>query len=215
MFRYPVVPAAFLLLASCQPMAAPLTSGASVVVAEEAGWRRLASEEDEARLTGISRAWDEALDEARRAGFRRQVAGEGALLDPEAGQPRPAPSPGSYRCRLIRFGAAHARYTAYQPFFCHVGVDQNQLSITKQTGSERPSGYLWEDGEADHLIFLGSLALGNDEAPLAYGENPERDMIGLFERVGPLRFRLVIPHPRNGSTLEVFELVPAENQPEA
>ena len=61
-------------------------------------------------------------------------------------------------------------------------------------------------------FFLGSLALGNETEPRAYGEDPERDMAGIFERVGPLRFRLVVPRPRTGSILEVLELTPAEVQ---
>ncbi len=209
--------AAALLLAACQPVTNDVATPSEVVAPEEEGWRRLASAEDEARIEEAASAWEEALAQANRAGFRRQVAAEGRLLVPDAALPLPAASPGSYRCRLLRFGGSGRRaraMTAFPPFFCHVGVDANQLSITKQTGSERPSGYLWEDGEKPHLVFLGSLALGGNESPVAYGVDPDRDMAGLFERIGPLRFRLVIPKPRNGATLEVFELVPAPAQPE-
>jgi hypothetical protein len=33
--------------------------------------------------------------------------------------------------------------------------------------------------------------------------------VGLFERVGPQRWRLVMPYPRWESTIDVMELVPA------
>ena len=79
--------------------------------------------------------------------------------------------------------------------------------------SQRPAGYLWEDGGRDRLIFLGSLAPG-DEAPRAYRDDPARDMAGLFERIAAFRYRLVIPSPRGGAKLEVYELVPAEVQTE-
>ena len=40
-------------------------------------------------------------------------------------------------------------------------------------------------------------------------------MAGTFERVGPFRWRLVIPWPQsNGSKLEVYELTPVADQPE-
>jgi hypothetical protein len=182
------------------------------------GWKSIASDEDVARIEATSAAWNEALAAARGAGFGRQMAKEGALLDPDAGLPRAAPPPGSYLCRVIRMGPSEgkgAAYSAFKPFFCNVGVNDDQLSITKQTGSERPAGYLWEeDGNSRRLIFLGSLALGSEEAPRAYGEDPTRDMAGIFERVAAFRYRLVIPRPRGTSKLDVIELVPAPRQAE-
>jgi hypothetical protein len=119
---------------------------------------------------------------------------------------------------VIRIGQSQGRgaaYAAFKPFFCNVGVNEEQLSITKQTGSERPAGYLWEEqGRSSRLFFLGSLALGSEDAPLAYGDDPSRDMAGVFERVAPFRYRLVIPRPRGISKLDVIELVPAPVQAE-
>ena len=63
------------------------------------------------------------------------------------------------------------------------------------------------------LVFLGSLALGDEEQPLAYGEDAKRDMAGIFERIGPFRWRLVIPWPQDGAKLNVFELTPVVDQP--
>jgi hypothetical protein len=63
------------------------------------------------------------------------------------------------------------------------------------------------------MVFLGSLAPGRG-APIAYGENRARDVAGLFERIGPFRFRLVIPARDAAPRLDVFELVPAPNQGE-
>lgn len=192
----------------------------TIVVEEpETGWRAVARDEDIAKIESIGLAWIEALAAARRAGFTRAMAREGVLLEPGAALPRAAPPPGSYMCRLIRMGPREgkgAAYAAFKPFFCNVGVnDEQQLSITKQTGSERPAGYLWEEpGNTKRLIFLGSLALGNEDTPLAYGDDPTRDMAGVFERIGPFRYRLVIPRPRGTSKLDVIELVPAPRQAE-
>ncbi|MFN3944452.1 MAG: DUF4893 domain-containing protein [Allosphingosinicella sp.] len=207
--RLAVVAAAFLAGACQTAGTAPRATGTVEVAAREP-WRDIATEADLDRLERVGSAWEEALAAARRAGFTRQIAAEGPLLDPAAALPRAAPPPGSYRCRVIRIGAApRARaYRAFNPFFCHVGAEGELLSITKQTGSERPGGYLWEVA-SDRLVFLGSMALGTEEIPQPYGEDPTRDMAGIFERVAPFRYRLVIPWPRGESKLDLIELVPA------
>jgi hypothetical protein len=42
-----------------------------------------------------------------------------------------------------------------------------------------------------------------------YGADPERDVAGFIERIGPERWRLVMPWPHFESRLDVMELVPA------
>jgi hypothetical protein len=204
-----IAAAAALAVAGCQPAGAPPRPAGLVETVSEP-WRNVAAESDVDRLERLGPAWEEALAEARRGGFARQVAAEGALLDPAAGLPRAAPTPGSYRCRVIKLGAPGRgrAFRAFNPFFCHIGVEGELLSITKQTGSERPGGYLW-DMDTRRLVFLGSMALGTEEVPRAYGDDPGRDMAGILERIGPFRWRLVVPWPRGESKLDVFELVPA------
>ena len=131
---------------------------------------------------------------------------EGPLLQPQAGLPRATPPPGPYRCRLLRFGGRRA-FTVYPSYFCDVVVEDELLSLTKQDGSERPGGYLWPDGDG-RLIFLGAVALGAEPVPPAYGEDRGRDLIGLVERVGPFHYRLVMPWPPSGASLDILELVP-------
>ena len=138
---------------------------------------------------------------------------EGKLLLPRSGLPRPEPTPGSYNCRLIKLGKASPRskaYESFKPFFCYVEVEGDLLTIVKQTGSQRPAGRLWKDDDPNRLVFLGSLALGNEDQPLAYGDDPKRNMAGVFERIGPFRWRLVIPWPQSTSKLDVFELTPVD-----
>jgi hypothetical protein len=101
-------------------------------------------------------------------------------------------------------------FESFKPFFCYVEVEDDQLTIVKQTGSQRPAGRLWEDDDATRMVFLGSLALGDEEAPLAYGDDPKRNMAGVFERIGAFRWRLVIPWPQSTSKLQVFELTPVD-----
>ena len=179
-------------------------------------WQGVATDADEDRIARIGLAWQSALADARRRNAR-EVAAEGPLLEARSALPRPAPTPGSYNCRLVKLGRTTSRAPAiekFQPFFCYVEVEDQLLTIVKQTGSQRPAGRLWEDDRPDRLIFLGSLALGNEEQPLAYGEDPKRDMAGVLERIGPFRWRLVIPWPQDTSKLHVFELTPVADQPE-
>jgi len=195
-------------------------SRASVTVeppAKSEAWRRIATEGDRDRIDRLGLAWQAALEEARRGGHSADLRREGRLLEARGALPRPAPTPGSYNCRMIKLGQTGTRgpvFERFRPFFCYVEVEGELLTIVKQTGSQRPAGRLWEDDREDRLIFLGSLALGNEDQPRAYGEDPRRDMAGIFERIGPFRWRLVIPWPQSTSKLDVFELTPVANQPE-
>ena len=180
-------------------------------------WMRIASAEDKQRLANITGAWAAGLAESRKANFVTAIREEGALLRTDAALARPAPTPGSYNCRMVRLGSTgrgKPAFEKFKPFFCYVEVEGDLLTIVKQTGSQRPAGRLWEDDDSSRLIFLGSLALGDEQQPLAYGDDPKRDMAGVFERIGPFKWRLVIPWPQSGGKLDVFELTPVANQPQ-
>ncbi|MGZ8282089.1 MAG: DUF4893 domain-containing protein [Allosphingosinicella sp.] len=190
---------------------------ANIEVVQQPRWLSVASIQDFARIDRLGEAWDESLTRARRAGQGRRIAAEGALLDPDAGLPWPAPSPGAYRCRMIRIEPNRPRagsLTTFPEHFCHVGFDGEFLFVTKRTGDIRPNGFLWEDSNPRRLIFLGSLASGEEDAAPAYGEQPERDIAGVFQRIGSLRYRLVMPHFRPELMLDVLELTPAPVQPD-
>ena len=191
-------------------------------VAEQVGptpWRDVALDEDRERIERIGNAWSEALAEAKRAGFGKQIAEEKELLDPDAGLPRALPPPGRYQCRVIKLGFAPVKrrgrspgFTAYPPYFCYVEQEGDLTTLVKETGTERHAGRLWPDGDS-RLVFLGALALGTEKPP-AYGSDRGRDLAGVVERVAPFRWRLVIPWPRVEtklpveSRLDVLEMVP-------
>lgn len=201
-----------------KPKAAPPVT-APVVVApplKSFAWKQVATDADEDRIARLGLAWQEALADARKS-FADEIRKEGVLLRPRSSLARPAPTPGSYYCRLIKLGKATPKskpYENFKPFFCYVEVEGPLLTIVKQTGSQRPAGRLWEDDDPSRLIFLGSLALGDEQQPLAYGDNPKRDMAGVLDRIGPFKWRLVIPWPQSTSKLDVFELTPVAQQPE-
>ena len=186
--------------------------------AKSEAWKGVATAADQDRLSRLGLAWQEALADAGKTNAA-DIRKEGKLLLPRSALPRPEPTPGSYNCRLIKLGKATPKskpYESFKPFFCYVEVEGDQLTIVKQTGSQRPAGRLWQDDEPTRLIFLGSLALGNEDQPLAYGDDPKRDMAGVLERIGPFKWRLVIPWPQSTSKLDVFELTPVDftKQPE-
>jgi uncharacterized protein DUF4893 len=178
-------------------------------------WRGVATAADQDRIGRLGLAWQSALADAGKD-HAEDIAKEGDLLKPRAALQRPDPTPGSYNCRLIKLGkatAASKSYESFKPFFCYVEIEGDLLTIVKQTGSQRPAGRLWEDDDPTRLVFLGSLALGDEQQPLGYGDDPKRDMAGVLERVAPFRWRLVIPWPQSTSKLDVFELTPVAIQP--
>jgi hypothetical protein len=198
------------LLAACHTFDAaspPAEPGPLAAPPAGPAWRGVVLDADADRLSRLDAAWSAALAAARAAGFARRIAAEGPLLVPASAQPRPTLPPGSYRCRVIRFGGAAHAFTAYPPYFCHVGVEGDELSFTKQTGSERPGGYLWADTDR-RMVFLGAVAEGDERGPPAYGTRPEQDLAGIVERIAPMRYRLVVPWPQNGAKLDVIELIP-------
>jgi hypothetical protein len=44
---------------------------------------------------------------------------------------------------------------------------------------------------------------------MQYGTDPDRDVAAFVERIGPNRWRMVIPSPAFESRTDVIELVPA------
>jgi hypothetical protein len=204
-------------LSGCETAKSKLPPGARPTVEvgpplKSEAWKALATAEDTSRIERLGLAWQDALAEAQRSNAS-DLRREGKLLLPRAGLSRPAPTPGSYNCRLIKLGKAAPAgkpYETFKPFFCYVQVEDELLTIVKQTGSQRPAGRLWEDDDPTRLVFLGSLALANEDQPLAYGDDPKRNMAGVLERIGPFRWRLVIPWPQSTSKLDVFELTPVD-----
>jgi hypothetical protein len=57
--------------------------------------------------------------------------------------------------------------------------------------------------------MLGTLVLGDEPAARHYGVDPDRNVAAFLERIGPQRWRLILPSPTFESQLDVMELVPA------
>jgi hypothetical protein len=182
---------------------------AAPALAASAHWRDDANREDQRRIGRLDEAWDAALSEARRDGHGRALNALGALVRPNAALARPQPTPGDYRCRTIKLGGQGAgglSYVAYGWFRCRVELTPGgDLLLSKTTGSQRQAGNLYPDG-ARRLVFLGAVAWGGGEGRAVYGRDPDRDQVGVFERVGAGQYRLVLPWPRQESKLDILEL---------
>jgi hypothetical protein len=50
--------------------------------------------------------------------------------------------------------------------------------------------------------------LGDEGRAMEYGVDPGRDVAGFVERIGPKRWRLIMPDPHFESKIDVMELVP-------
>ena len=168
------------------------------------GWRRLATPDDRQRLRGWRSAWMEALPAARAGGGRDTIAREAALFDPDRALDGPMPPAGAYRCRTFKLGGRSAGFTPFAWSRCRVEGDGR---FSRVDGPQRPVGVIHPD-TSGRAVFLGTLALGGERRPLAYGRDRARDMAGVVERVGERRWRVVLPYPRFESTLDVIELVP-------
>ncbi|WP_420472310.1 DUF4893 domain-containing protein [Brevundimonas sp. FT23042] len=196
-----------------EPAEAP-TTPLTPTAGEQGGgsdWRQIVSTADAANLGRLDQAWRLARAEAEDRGFASQVEALGPLVDPNAGLAgRLQPAPGTYRCRTIKLGSkgeGGLAYLAYPYFACTVELTPGgDLVLTKTTGSQRTRGLLYPDTD-NRLVFVGAQAWGMDETGFpTYGQQPERDQVGVFERIGPERWRLVIPWPRVESKLEILEL---------
>ena len=190
---------------------AALTGPREIIARDTSDWRVAATPTDRARLRDWRSSFVEALAKARAGGHGAAIAAEGVLLDPDAaigGVPIPN---GDYRCRVIKLGAKQPGlldYVSYPAFNCRIRQDRQLQGFAKMSGSQRPVGVIFP-GDAIRQIFLGTLVLGDEKRAMQYGRDPDRDLAAFVERIGPARWRMVLPRPAFESTLDVIELIPS------
>jgi hypothetical protein len=175
-------------------------------------WRGTANVADAAAIDAMAARWKAARD---RAGVRaaRAIAAEGVLLAGPA-LDHPAPSPGPYRCRLVRIGSAAGRagLRSYPAAACFVGGDAGSPLSFSKPGSDAPSGWFFPDDVTTRYVFLGARQHRAAGDGLAYGSDPTRNLAGVIERVGNFRWRLVIAGAAP-DTLDVYDLTPIAGVP--
>ena len=174
-------------------------------------WKEVATQDDRLRLSDWRASFIAALDAAKKGGHQADIIREGALLEPDTALGLPAIPNGMFRCRVIKIGAKpesnSPAYSAFPPFLCEVSADQGLQRFNKFGGAQRYVGLLFP-GDAVHQIFLGTLVLGDEKQALQYGQDELRDIAGYVERIGPDRWRLIMPKPHFESQFDVMELVP-------
>ena len=193
-------------LAACTPNERP-TAGP---VAIAASWQTIATPNDRARLREWRSAFVRGLGEARATGHGAALTREGALLEPDAALGGNIPN-GNYRCRVIKLGARSPGmlpFIAYPRFSCRIAQSGKLQAFTKLSGSQRQVGYIFPHDQLRE-VFLGTLVLGDEQRAIPYGADIDRDLAGFVERIGPRKYRLILPQPRFESLIDVVELVPA------
>ena len=192
--------------------AAPPVAAGEVERRDAADWRKVVSADDAAKLGRLNESWRLGRAEAEDKGFAQQVEALGGLVDPNAGlSGRLQPAPGNYRCRAIKLGTNGPGGPGYleSPFFgCTIELTPGgDLVLTRMTGPQPTRGLLYPDTDR-RLIYIGAQASSPEATGVPrYGEQRLLDRVGVFERIGSGRWRLVLPWPRAESKLEILELV--------
>ncbi len=190
------------------PPPPPGTGGQAVL----RDWRGIVTATDRDRYARRDAAWRLALEQARRQTGSGDLDGVGDLIDPGAVRGDVTPPVGDYRCRTVKLGSQGGEsglgYVVYGWFACRIEQTPRGLKFSKLTGSQRPSGLLFPETDRQ-MVMLGSMALSTEPPANSYGQRPDRDLIAVLERIGPQRWRLVLPWPQYESNLDLIELVPA------
>lgn len=206
MTRFLVPALSLLALNACNTLTGPR----EIIERGTSDWRVAATKTDRARLRDWRTAFVEALTKARSTGHGTEIAAEGALLEPDSGVVG-APIPnGDYHCRVIKLGAKQAGmpdYLAYPGFNCRIRQENALQGFAKMGGSQRPTGVIFP-GDPMRQIFLGTLVLGDEQRAMQYGRDPDRDIAAFVEKIGPGRWRMVLPRPAFESMIDVIELTP-------
>jgi hypothetical protein len=203
--------AALLFTLLALPGCSVVQSSAGMLSEWNRDWRQVATDADRARLRDWRKSFADALASARASGHGAEIAREGPLLDPDAALGGAPIANGTYACRVIKLGAKSTGmldYVSYPPFVCRVQQERDLQGLAKLTGSQRPVGLIFPN-DAIRQVFLGTLVLGDEREAMQYGQDHRRDVAGYIERIGPSRWRLVMPDPAFESKLDVMELVPA------
>jgi hypothetical protein len=173
-------------------------------------WRDIITSDDRSRLRDWRKSFVEALDAARKSGHSAEITREGPLLAPDAAMPGAAIPNGTYRCRTIKLGAKDTGlldYVAYGAFTCRIRSTGRLQGFKKLNGSQRLVGVIFPN-DAMRQVLLGTLVLGDEPRALQYSQDETRDVAAFVERIGPNRWRLVMPQPHFESRLDIMELVP-------
>ena len=201
------------LLALLAPLAAcsAIEPSPQVVASDSTNWHSVVTSDDRIRLRDWRQTFLDALAEAEKSGHAADIAREGALLEPDAALADGSIPNGLYRCRTIKLGAnppGTLSYVTFLPSRCEIRQQGKRQMFARLTGPQRQIGTIFPS-DGLRQVFLGTLVLGDETRAQHYGTDNQRNVAGYIERIGPNRWRMVIPSPSFESRLDVVELVPA------
>jgi hypothetical protein len=205
--RVAILLAALLACSSCQVIEQP----SGLIPRWTTAWKEVATGNDRQRLVNWRKSFVNGVEAAKKAGHAAEIAHEGVLLEPDAATGPSAIPNGLYRCRTIKIGAkaeGNLPYVAYPSFYCRVKAERDLQRFNRFGGSQRLVGLIFP-GDPVRQVFLGTLVLGDETRALQYGQDELRDVAGYVERIGPNRWRLIMPEPHFESQFDVMELTPA------
>jgi len=207
--RSTLIFAALLACSSCSVIEQP----SGLIPRWTTAWKDVATRDDRQRLADWRATFVAAIDAAKKAGHSAEIAHEGVLLDPDAALGPPGIPNGMYRCRVIKIGAkpdsGSLAYVDNPPFLCRVKANRDLQRFNKFGGRQRYVGLIFP-GDPLRNVYLGTLAFADEERVLQYGQDDQRDVAGYVERIGPRRWRLIMPYPHFESHVDVMELTPAQ-----
>jgi hypothetical protein len=203
------IAAGLALIAGCGTASAKRKPDRKNAVPMAADWKTIVTPRDMDRIRNWRVAFMRALDEAKASGNATSMTFEGSLLDPDAsigGDPPPA---GVYRCRTLRLGKGKngRGYVVFPHFPCAV-TDEGEVKGFANGGKMQRSVGLIFKNDAHRAIFLGTVIIGDELRAIDYGRDAYRDMAGAVERIGPQRWRVILPYPGVESTMDVVEMTP-------
>ncbi|MFO1117330.1 MAG: DUF4893 domain-containing protein [Beijerinckiaceae bacterium] len=158
---------------------------------------------DKAKLAGFDATRAKAIAEARAGGSPIDLAELDKAL---SGTPKPVHDfdfKGNWRCRVLKLGKG-LPIVVYPWFSCRAFEDDYSLRLEKTGGSQRTSGYFYDDDDPKRMIYLGALHYGGD-ARMLYGKDRARDQVAYGYWLSKNRFRLEFPQPEYESLMDVME----------
>ena len=175
-------------------------------------WQAVIADADRRRLSRLSDAWEQARIDVARAGAGDALAALGPLTGPAQAMPQ-LPRAGAFRCRLVHLGwrqgqpqdVPAVQAGPFQP--CRLAADGVLLRFEADTGGQQQIGTLYPD--VDRLIYLGTVKLADEPGRHAYGEDGDRDQLGVLEQVAPDQWRIALPWPRWTARLTLIDIRPA------
>lgn len=189
------------------PPSDPAVAGRSLLP----DWHNVITDPDHEHLRAWRQSLVNALAAARAAGHGAEIDKAGVLLDPDAGIDEATLPVGFYQCHMIKLGAkapSTAQFVVAPMHHCAVRPSDTITRLIQLDGLQRPSGRLYPDGPS-RMLFLGTMVLADEKLPIAYGRDEERNMVGLIQRIGDKRWRMLLPAPSWEAQSAVMEITPA------